>query len=147
MTLITAALRTSTQAADYRIQMVPYLYVIGQLPQNGTVSHLDVLTAYPNAERLLEIDLEGASLKQLIGLQARLNFYYSALPVWIQGGHEVTPDELDDERIYPVVVSQLAAEGGLGWTVLQEIETKVRPLDVTCAELVWDYLEKAHGSV
>jgi 2',3'-cyclic-nucleotide 2'-phosphodiesterase (5'-nucleotidase family) len=119
---------------------VPYLYVLGRLPENGTISHLDVLTAYPNAERLMEMDIAGAHLKQVIGMQSRLTFYFGALPVWLRGGQEVAVDELDDERIYKVVVSQLVAEGGLNWTVLREMETKVRPLAVTCAELVWEYL-------
>jgi hypothetical protein len=124
--------------------MVPFLYLIGQLPAEiDTISHLDVLTAYPNTERLMQIDLKGSSLKQLIGLQTRLNFYYSALPVWLRDGLEVSVDQLDDERSYEVIVSELASEGGLGWTVLSEVETKVRPLEVTCAEVVWDYLEKA----
>jgi 2',3'-cyclic-nucleotide 2'-phosphodiesterase (5'-nucleotidase family) len=143
LTLLTAAMRASDQAAPDGIQMVPFLYLIGQLPEgNNALSHLDVLTAYPNTERLMEIHLKGSDLKQLIGLQTRLNFYYSALPVWLRDGHEVSINQLDDERSYGVIVSELASEGGLGWTILQEVETKVRPLDVTCADLVWNYLSE-----
>jgi 5'-nucleotidase len=143
--LLTAALRTSGKAAEDGIQMVPYLYVLGQLPNTDTISHLDVLTAFPNAERLMELDIPGSDLKQLIALQPQLNFVYSARPVWLQGGHLVALDALDDERIYKVVVSELASEGGLDWTVLRNKDTSVRSLDVTCAELVWDYLNKVQA--
>jgi 2',3'-cyclic-nucleotide 2'-phosphodiesterase (5'-nucleotidase family) len=140
LTLLTTALRNSGKAAADGIQMVPYLYLLGRLPDNGTISHLEVLTAYPNAERLMEMDIAGSQLKEVIGLQTRLRFYFAALPVWLHSGHEVSVDELDDERIYKVVVSQLVSEGGLDWTVLRDIDTQIRPLAVTCAEVVWNYL-------
>jgi 2',3'-cyclic-nucleotide 2'-phosphodiesterase (5'-nucleotidase family) len=139
--LLTAALRASARVASDGIQMVPYLYVLGQLPEGDVISHLDVLTAYPNAERLVEMDIKGSNLKQLIKLEDQLVFYFAALPACIRDGHEVTANELDDERMYTVIVSELVSEGGLGWTVVREMETTVRALEVTCAELVWEYLE------
>ena len=39
-----------------------------------------------------------------------------------------------------LLVTELVSEGGLDWTVLRDMQTQVRPLAVTCAELVWDYL-------
>jgi hypothetical protein len=106
------------------------------------ISHLDVLTAYPNAEQLVEITVPGALLKQLIQLQARLVYYFAAVPVWVQDGRGVALEELDDDRTYLVIVSELVAEGGLDWTVLRGLATDARPLGVTCAELVWDYLRQ-----
>jgi 5'-nucleotidase len=140
--LLTEALRAADNAATDGIQMVPYLYVLGQLPEADMISHLDVLTAYPNAEQLVEIAVQGAQLKQLIELQARLVFYFAAVPVWVHDGRAVALDELDDDRTYQVIVSELVAEGGLDWTVLRGLETPARPLGVTCAELVWNYLRQ-----
>jgi 2',3'-cyclic-nucleotide 2'-phosphodiesterase (5'-nucleotidase family) len=128
------------QAAVDGIQMVPYLYLIGALPTGETISHLDVLSAYPNAEQLMELDIPGAQLKQLMALQAQLVFYFAAQPAWLRDGRAVSPGELDDDRTYKVVVSELVSEGGLGWTALREMATTARALAITCAELVWEFL-------
>jgi len=139
--LLTAALRASQKVAGEGIQMVAYLYLLGQLPAGDSLSHLDVLTTYPNAEQLVELSLTGTDLRRLIELQPQFVFYFAARPAWMQDGHPVVVNELDDERMYQVIVSELVSEGGLGWTMLREMHTSVRPLGVTCAELVWDYLE------
>ena len=81
--------------------MVPYLYVLGQLPETDMISHLDVLTAYPNAEQLMEMDIPGSQLKQLIELQPGLVYYFAAVPVWVQDGRAVSLDEIDDDRTLP----------------------------------------------
>jgi 5'-nucleotidase len=140
MSLLTRALAVSPKLDASGVSMVPYLYVIGQLPEADTVSRLDVLTSYPNTERLVEVALPGGVLSELITLQGQLKFYFSALPVWFGTGLEVTPAEIDGDVVYKVVMSELAAEGGLGWTPLQHANAHVRALEVTCADVVWEYL-------
>ena len=134
--LLTAALRASGQTAEDGIQMVPYLYLIGELPRGETISHLDVLTAYPNAEQLMELEIKGAQLKQLIELQPQLVFYFSARPVWLDDGRGVAVNQLDDERTYKVIVTELVSEGGPGWTVLREMGTTAWPPAFPVLELV-----------
>ena len=146
MTLLTTALGNTPTLHTGGIAMVPYLYVIGQLPESETLSRLDVLAAYPNAEQVVEVELTGASLQELIRLQSQLKFYFSALPVWLSNGLEVTPHEVDDNAVYRVVMSELSAEGGLGWSPLQHVEAPVRPLGITCADVVWDYLQRRASS-
>jgi 2',3'-cyclic-nucleotide 2'-phosphodiesterase (5'-nucleotidase family) len=140
LTLLSAALRASGIGSADSIQMVPYLYLLGQLPEADSASHLDVLTAFPNAEQLIEMDLTGADLQQLIGLQNGLTFSYSALPVWLASGLEVSVNDVHTDSVYHVVLTELAGEGGLNWSVLRDGERPTRPLGVTCADLVWRYL-------
>jgi len=134
-------------ALDYRgntspeaIAMVAFLYMLNPLPESESVSHLEVMTAYPNAEQLVEVDVDGALLKALIGSQASMKFYFSAQPVWVANGRTVDVLELDDARTYNVVMSELCAEGGLGWSLLADRRLEARPLQMNCAELVWGYL-------
>jgi 2',3'-cyclic-nucleotide 2'-phosphodiesterase (5'-nucleotidase family) len=142
MTLLTRAIGNSPKLDASGVAMVPYLYVIGQLPESDTVSRLDVLAAYPNAEQLVEVSLSGGELRELITLQNELRFYFSALPVWLSSGLEVAPDQLDNDAVYNVVMSELAAEGGLGWRPLQQVNVPVRPSGMTCADVAWDYLAR-----
>ncbi len=144
--LLTAALAASGQAPADGIQMVAYLYTLGQLPTAGRVSRLEILTAYPNAEHLVELSISGAHLKELIELQSRIVYYFAALPVWLDGGREVLASELEDQRTYSIVTTELAAEGGLDWTLLQNASVGVRSLGMTCAELVWRYLQNVEAT-
>jgi hypothetical protein len=48
---------------------------------------------------------------------------------------------LDDAATYTVVSTQLVAEGGLDWNVPATVGPNVRTLGVTCADVVWSYLE------
>jgi hypothetical protein len=120
--------------------MVPNLYLIGQLPAGASVCELDVMTAYPNRERLVVMQIAGTDLQQLVRMQSRFSFALSAHPVWLDGAREVTAHELHADQVYTVVTSELAAEGGLGWSVIRDMQTSVRHLDVTCSRLVWSFL-------
>jgi 2',3'-cyclic-nucleotide 2'-phosphodiesterase (5'-nucleotidase family) len=142
MTLLTRALGNSPKFDARGVAMVPHLYVIGQLPESDTVSRLDVLATYPNAEQLVEVSLSGRVLTALITLQSQLRFYFSALPIWLSNGLEVMPDQIDGDAVYNVVMSELAAEGGLGWTPLQHVDAPMRAPGITCADVVWDYLAR-----
>jgi hypothetical protein len=144
--LLTAALAASGQVPADGIQMVAYLYILGQLPVAERASHLEILTAYPNAEHLVELSISGAQLKELIELQRRIVYYFAALPVWLNGGREVLASELDDQRTYTIVTMELASEGGLDWTLLQSADVRVRSLGMTCADLVWRYLQSVEAT-
>jgi hypothetical protein len=48
--LLIGALRNCAKAAPDAIAMVARLYMLNPLPESDTVSHLEVMTAYPNAE-------------------------------------------------------------------------------------------------
>lgn len=141
LALLVAAIRHSGTVAADAIVMVPFLYIIGQLPDDTCVSRLDVLTVYPNAEHLHTVELPSARLREVISLQTELKFSYSALPVWLSSGEQVVSQQLDPERTYSVVMSELAAEGGLEWTLLRKDPPPARSLHRTCADLVWDYLQ------
>jgi 2',3'-cyclic-nucleotide 2'-phosphodiesterase (5'-nucleotidase family) len=138
--LLRTALHASQLSSPDAIQMVPHLYMVGELPADGSVNKLEVLTVYPNAEQLVEIELSGAVLKQLLALQGGLAFFYSAVPVWLESGAQVADDDVQDDRTYTIVTTPLAAEGGLNWHTLHTQRPTIRPLGTTCAELVWSYL-------
>jgi 5'-nucleotidase len=140
LALLVAALRHSGRTAPEAVALVANLYMLNPLPASETVSHLDVLTAYPNAEQLVELELDGAQLKELIAFQAGVRFALRAEAVWLANGGPVSLSELDDATVYTLVLSELSAEGGLGWTVLQNRPADVHPLRTSCAELVWTYL-------
>jgi len=138
--LLVAAVRASGKATVGAIAMIGRLYMLNPLPDADSVSHLEVMTAYPNAEQLMEISIDGGRLKELIRNLSGVNFFLGAAPVLLATGDDVVAEDLEESRTYNVVMSELSAEGGLGWTALQDLDVKARPLAVTCADLVWSYL-------
>jgi hypothetical protein len=101
---------------------------------------VDVLVAYPNSEHLVEMTVDGQSLKRLIGLQPQLMFFEAARPLRLADGLEVQVGDIEDDAIYTIVTSELVAEGGLHWSAVPEAARTVRSLEATCADLVWGYL-------
>lgn len=138
--LLVNALDASGKVSSDAIVMVPPLYLLGQLPGDREVRQADVLVAYPNIESLVELTMDGESLKRLVQLQPTLMFFEAARPLRLADAAPLQADEVDDSAEYKVITSELAAEGGLHWDVLPSAARSVRSLEASCADVVWSYL-------
>lgn len=122
--------------------IVPILYVLGSLPKTGNELNLaELAEAYPNIERLVELEISGADLKGLLEFQSSLLFYAQGLPLWVADQSRVKPAQLEDAKLYKVVTSELVAEGGLGWKPLPGVIQASRMLPFSCNEAIRQYLE------
>lgn len=140
--LLARALREIGPVDPSGLSLIPFLYVLGQLPKPGNgVTLAELRVGYPNIEQLVELELQGHALKELLNLQSSLMFYQQALPLWLASESRVKPAQLDDNAVYRAVTTELVAEGGLGWQPLPGYIKSVRPLELTCAEVVQLYLQ------
>ena len=144
--LLARALQASADVTDSSIMFIPQLYLLGELPESERLRLVDVRVAYPNAEKLVEITLDGADLTRLLQLQEQLMFFEAATPVRLANQQPVSVADIDADAIYAIITSELEAEGGLGWTVFPAAAKSIRALDITCAEVVWSYLLSSASS-
>jgi 5'-nucleotidase len=93
--LLAAALRARGMTG---VQMIPFLYIVDELPEVDSVTQLEVLTTFPNAEPLVIAQVPGGLLRSLIEFQQTLRMVYSAAAVWIDSGLDVATTDLHDEH-------------------------------------------------
>jgi len=140
--LLAQALGQNAEVDPSSLAIVPILYVLGSLPKTATEMNLAELSeVYPNIEHLVEVKIGGADLKKLLEFQSSLVFYAQGLPLWVAGQGRVRAGQLEDEKVYKLITSELAAEGGLGWKLLPEVVRSSRVLPFTCKEAIREYLE------
>jgi len=139
-TLLARALRASGTVSPGTVLMVPLLYVLGSLPARDHATLAEIMTAYPNREYLVEAEIDGQALKHLLALQASLLSYQQARPFWVRDETEVQMEQVEDKEVYHMVTSELVCEGGLGWGLARSAMRSRRSLNVTCLQIVQDYL-------
>jgi 2',3'-cyclic-nucleotide 2'-phosphodiesterase (5'-nucleotidase family) len=122
------------------ILMVPLLYVLGQLAGEDQATLAKIMNTYPNIEYLVEAEITGKALKELIALQSSLLFYQQAQPLWVSSGIEVLSELIEDNNLYNIVTTELVCEGKLGWSLAHTAITSSRSLKRTCLQVVRDYL-------
>jgi hypothetical protein len=104
----------------------------------------ELAEVYPNIEQLVELEISGKDLKELLDFQSSLLFYAQGLPLWLANQRRVRPEQLDDNKTYKVISTELVAEGGLGWQPLPGKIQASRVLPFTCKEAIHQYLETAN---
>jgi hypothetical protein len=120
--------------------MVPLLYVLGPLPSGEQATLAEIMTAYPNIEYLVEAEINGKVLKELLILQASLLYYQQARPLRFSDEKEILLEQVEESSNYRIVTSELVCEGGLGWGLMPTSTLSSRSLDVTCLQVVRNYL-------
>ncbi len=118
----------------------PLLYVLESLPAREHATLAEIMTAYPNREYLVEAEIDGQALKELLALQASLLSYQQAQPFWVRDVTEMRMEQVEDKDVYHIVTSELVCEGGLGWGPARSAMRSHRNLEVTCWQIVQDYL-------
>ena len=98
------------------------------------------MTVYPNIEYLVEAEINGKVLKELIALQSSLLYYQQARPTRLSDETEMHLEQVDENNNYSIVTSELIRQGGLGWGLTLTDIISSRSLDVTCLQVVRDYL-------
>ncbi len=140
--LLARALREAGNIEPEAVLMVSILYVLGQLSTaNNTITLAELVTAYPNIERLVEVEISGADLKEIILFQPSLVFYQQAQPILLSNESLVLPEALEDEATYKLIVTELLAEGGLGWKPFPAMVKSSKRLEYSCLEVIKKYLE------
>lgn len=140
--LLAQALGKNTEIDPASLLIAPILYVLGSLPKTAReVDLAELAEAYPNIERLVELEIAGNDLKELLEFQNSLLFYAQGLPLWITGQNRVKPAQLENDKIYKVISTELVAEGGLGWLPLPGEIRASRVLPFSCKEAIRQYLE------
>ncbi len=138
--LLAKALRESSMVSSSALLMVPLLYVVGQLPGGERATLAEIMTAYPNIEYLVEAEINGKVLRELIDLQAALLYYQQARPLRLSDETEMHLEQLDEKSMYSIITTELVCEGGLGWGLTRSAITSSRSLNITCLQVVRDYL-------
>jgi 2',3'-cyclic-nucleotide 2'-phosphodiesterase (5'-nucleotidase family) len=139
-TLLARALRESGIASFSSLLMVPFFYVLGPLPEGERATLAEIMTVYPNIEYLVEAEINGKVLKELIALQSSLLYYQQARPTRLSDETEMHLEQVDENNNYSIVTSELIRQGGLGWGLTLTDIISSRSLDVTCLQVVRDYL-------
>lgn len=140
--LLARALRKAGNLEPKAVMMVSILYVLGHLStEETTISLAELVTVYPNIERLVEVEISGADLKEIIQLQPSLVFYQQAQPILLSDESLVRPETLQNEATYKLIVTELLAEGGLGWKTFPAMVKAARRLEYSCLEVIKKYLE------
>lgn len=98
------------------------------------------MTVYPNIEYLVEAEINGKVLKELIALQSSLLYYQQARPIRLSDETEIQLEQVEERSIYSIVTSELICEGGLGWGLSPTDIISSCSLDATCLQVVRDYL-------
>jgi hypothetical protein len=138
--LLAKALRESSMVSSSALLMVPLLYVVGQLPGGERATLAEIMTAYPSIEHLVEAEINGKVLRELIDLQVALLYYQQAQPLWLSDETELHLEQLDEKSMYSIITTELVCEGGLGWGLTRSAITSSRNLNITCLQVVRDYL-------
>lgn len=138
--LLAKALRESSMVPSSALLMVPLLYVVGQLPGGERVTLAEIMTAYPSIEYLVEAEINGKALRELIDLQAALLYYQQARPLRLSDETEMHLGQLDEKSMYSIITTELVCEGGLGWGLARSAIISSRNLNITCLQVVRDYL-------
>jgi hypothetical protein len=120
--------------------MVPFFYVLGQLPTGERATLAEIMSVYPNIEYLVEAAVNGKVLKELITLQSSLLYYQQARAIRLSDETEMHLEQVDESSIYSIVTSELICQGGLGWGLNPTDILSSRSLNVTCLQIVRDYL-------
>ena len=120
--------------------MVPFFYVLGTLPAGERVTLAEIMTVYPNIEYLVEAEINGKVLKELITLQSSLLYYQQARPIRLNDETEIHREQVDESSIYSIITSELICQGGFGWGLSPTDIISSRSLDITCLQVVRDYL-------
>ena len=92
----------------------------------------------------MEAEIRGKELKELIALQASMLYCQRAQPLRLSDETEMHLEEVEEESIYSIVTSELVCEGGLGWERMKTAITASRSLNVTCLQVVRDYLQAGY---
>jgi hypothetical protein len=100
----------------------------------------EIMTVYPNIEYLVEAEINGKVLEELIALQSSLLYYQQARPIRLSDETEMHLEQVDENNIHSIVTSELICQGGLGWGLTPTDIISSRSLDVTCLQVVRDYL-------
>jgi hypothetical protein len=120
--------------------MVPLLYVLGSLPSGEQATLAEIMTAYPNIEYLVEAEINGKVLKELLILQSSLLYYQYAQPFRLSDETEILLEQVEESSNYLIITSELVCEGGLGWELMPTSILSSRSLDVTCLQVILNYL-------
>ena len=120
--------------------MVPFFYVLGTLPTGERATLAEIMSVYPNIEYLVEAAVNGKVLKELITLQSSLLYYQQARAIRLSDETEMHLEQVDESSIYSIVTSELICQGGLGWGLNPADILSSRSLNVTCLQIVRDYL-------
>ena len=120
--------------------MVPFFYVLGTLPTGEQATLAEIMTVYPNIEYLVEAEINGKVLKELIALQSSLLYYQQARPIRLSDETEMHLEQVDENNIHSIVTSELICQGDLGWGLTPTDIISSRSLDVTCLQVVRGYL-------
>jgi 5'-nucleotidase len=140
--LLARALREAGNIESESVLMVSVLYVLGHLStEQNTITLAELVTAFPNIERLVEVEISGADLKEIILLQPSLIAYQQAQPVLLSDESLVLSETLQDEATYKLIVTELLVEGGLGWKPFPAMVKSSKRLEYSCLEVIKKYLE------
>ena len=120
--------------------MVPFFYVLGTLPPGERATLAEIMTVYPNIEYLVAAEINGKVLKELITLQSSLLYYQEARPLRLDDETEMHLEQVDESSIYSIITSELICEGGLGWRLTPTDIISSHSLNVTCLQVVREYL-------
>jgi 2',3'-cyclic-nucleotide 2'-phosphodiesterase (5'-nucleotidase family) len=139
--LLAKSLSAAGKVDPAAILFLPLLYVPGQLPGGEYATLADIATTYANSEYLVEAEINGDKLKELLSLQSSLLYYQQAQPIWLIDETPVLPQQVQDDSTYKVIVTELILEGGLGWNMVRYAMQHSRLLDITCEQVVLAYLQ------
>jgi 5'-nucleotidase len=139
--LLAKALSAAGVADPEAALFIPLIYVVGRLPAESYATTTDILTVYPNLEYLVEAEISGKALKELLTVQHSFLSYEQAYPLWLNDERPVQAEQLQDESIYKLLITELMLQGHLGWSQMRHELRHSRMLDVTCSQVVLDYLQ------
>jgi 5'-nucleotidase len=138
--LLAKAISAAQIAHPEAVLFIPLIYVVGQLPAESEATTTDILTVYPNLEYLIEAEISGHKLKELLTVQHTFLSYEQAYPLWLNNEQPVQIEQLQDARTYELLVTELMLQGHLGWGQMSHELRNSRVLGVTCQQLVLDAL-------
>ncbi|GCE29316.1 hypothetical protein KDA_48000 [Dictyobacter alpinus] len=136
--LLARSLRMTGNVPASAIVMVPLLYALGHLPERERVTLAEIMTIYPSIEHLVKVELSGNVLKDLIVRQESLLYYQQARPLLLADESELLPVQVEEQRLYTIVTSELACEGGLDWGI--NLTASSKSLNISCSQVVRAYL-------
>lgn len=145
--LLLRAVRHSALFSPNALLMVPGCYLPGQLPPGDCANEADIYGVFPSIERLVEVELNGSSLRQLLRLELLLTAYEACHPAWLADGEPVLAQSISDDASYRVVVTELPATGGRGWDIAARGVAAVKYTPVTCLDAVRTFLQDTATSM
>jgi 2',3'-cyclic-nucleotide 2'-phosphodiesterase (5'-nucleotidase family) len=139
--LLARSLREAGSSPSEAVLMVPLLSLVERFPQEERATLTELMTTYPSLEHLVEVKISGKALKELLTLQPSLLYYQQTRPLRLSDETELLPEQVEEQRVYTIITTELICEGGLGWGFsLAVLLAPVRSLNITCLQVVREYL-------